>query len=143
MGATRFDLVDSFLLLLGCEFEALEFLEGYAQIVLDGHPLALQLLQGGAEIFPSRIDRAKKGGECESSNVGVVGALPLAGNAILEIRKFALGIGAHRIERCHPPLEFIDAKAPVTITRMDLAQKYRAEILNRVKLKRRLNSPFH
>ena len=55
-----------------------------------------------------------------------VGHSTIHGDQIQRLREFAV------------KGEFSEAKRPVTITRMDLMQKYHAKILRRIKLKRRL-----
>ena len=50
-------------------------------------------------------------GKSQPPDIGVAGALTFARHAFFEIGEFLFDVGFHAVERCHAPLEIVDAKS--------------------------------
>ena len=105
-------------LLFRGEFQTLQFLIGARQLKLALCPLPLDILEAGAEVLTPALDRAQKRWKRQPSNIGVVGTLALAGDALLQIGELALKIGAHAVKRTHPPLQVFHFEALQTHQRV-------------------------
>ena len=110
-GTPGLELFNAPELLLVGKLETFEFLRCAFKRKLNAFAFPLKLLQGRAQILAPRFDRAQERWKGEPADLGVIGALTLARDAILEIRKFAFGIVSHALERCEAAPQIVDAEA--------------------------------